>query len=376
MSAVKQLGWAEALAAIITCFQAKQIPCLVGQSGRGKSALVKQAANLIGQSAFGEDMPNWFNKPDDWDKGVLIEYNLATESPEDINGLYDVNAMQNEGVTRRIPDERLVYARKHPSIIFFDEADRGRPEIWGAVCAGLAANPMAIGGVEIGTSRAIFAINGETDMGTVEMPEAIRQRVVFIYIRPSQGEWLNYQRGVTSLPDGILHLLDGANEARCQSWTPTDLAGDAQAFERSATKFCKLLECYYGLRKRGDYANVNADLVLDALGIGQLGTDYWYHNAASTLTGKIGSPRDAAFAGANLADMRLNASEIASDPENADLPPEGMWVQAIEALEILCDVKHLIESSDNWIKVYSSRFPEEGKAALDRAGHTSKSETK
>ena len=362
MSAVKQLGWAESLAAIITCFQARMIPCLVGQSGRGKSALVKEAANLIGKSAFGADMPNWFNKPAEWDKGVLIEYNLATEAPEDINGLYDVSAMQNEGVTRRIPDERLVYASRHPSIIFFDEADRGCPEIWGAVCSGLAAEPMAIGGVEIGSSRAIFAINGETDMGTIEMPEAIRQRVVFIYVRPAAGEWLNYQSTVTSHGKGLLETLNAANLQHADKWVPTDMAGEASAFERSATKFCKLLQCYYGLRKRGDYNGVDADLVLDALAHGQLGTIYW----ETVVNGKQ-SPRTSAFAGATLVDCKVDPIKVMNDPMNADLPPDGLWTKVIEALEIVNDDRYITSmDTDHWLFVYANRFPSEGKAALDR----------
>jgi hypothetical protein len=360
MSAVKQLGWAEAQAAIFTCFQAKLIPCLVGQSGRGKSALVRQAANVIGQHEFGCDMPNWFNKPDDWDKGVLIEYNLATEAPEDINGLYDVNAMQNEGVTRRIPDERLVYASKHPSIVFFDEADRGRPEIWGAVCSGLAAMPMAIGGVELPLSRAIFAINGETDLGTEPMPEAIKQRVVFIYVRPSEGEWFNYQRGVTSLSDGLLRSLATSNAGNCQAWNPTDLAGEAQAFERSSTRLCGVMEKYLGLREAGRYEGIDADLLLDALAIGIVGRDYW--TKKMTVGALNVSPRDAFCAAATLADAGVDADAVVDNPAEADLPPDGLWVKTIEALGVVTGL-----DPTNAFDEYVNRFPSEGRAALGRA---------
>ena len=279
----------------------------------------------------------------------MPDYFLAGvgDEPVDLGSLVDFD----------IPDERLVYAGKHPSIIFLDEADRGRPEIWGAVCAGLAATPMAIGGVELGTSRAIFAINGETDMGCIEMPEAIRQRVVFIYLRPQDGEWLNYQRGVTSLPDGLLTTLDASNRALCVNWVPTDLAADAQAFERSATFFCQLASKYLGLREAGKYNGLDADKVLDALAIGQLGSNYWTSQNDSGH-----SPRDAFFAAATLADCGVDSDAVLGDPTAASLPPDGLWRKAVSAVCVIANVDDGHVQVAAWI----DRFPNEGKAALKR----------
>jgi len=199
-------------------------------------------------------------------------------------------------------------------------------------------------------------------MGTIEMPEAIRQRVVFIYVRPAAGEWLNYQSTVTSHGKGLLETLNAANLQHADKWVPTDMAGEASAFERSATKFCKLLQCYYGLRKRGDYNGVDADLVLDALAHGQLGTIYW----ETVVNGKQ-SPRTSAFAGATLVDCKVDPIKVMNDPMNADLPPDGLWTKVIEALEIVNDDRYITSmDTDHWLFVYANRFPSEGKAALDR----------
>lgn len=343
MSGLPTVGFELAVKAAIIIWKAGLIPNIVGQPGGGKTAVANFLAARFKKSEFTQ-------MTKDNIKGALIRLNLGCLGPEDVVGLFDPAALQGESpVTRQVPPEWLVYASQYQSIILADEIDRTRPSVMNAIIGGLAENPPQFGGVSIGKSKIISTMNGETDGGCIELPEAMRQRMVHLYYVPNQLDWLCYMKD--SHPEfggAFIDKLSAQNEKMAESWTPYDMAGDSQRFERNADRLLSLMTAFSATVKGGKLVDEEEqDDLMDVLGVGQVGLTYW------------NDIRPLFKATAWLNRWGITSSEVISDPTNATLPPAGLSVKAYGFISVVEGI-----SAEAIPSEYLDRFTDEEKAAI------------
>lgn len=167
---MKKLTHAQTRQAILTAWKAGLVPNLIGPVGIGKTAIVKQLAAEIAK-----DKPGF----------KLWQFLTSTVQSVDIGG-YPVPPAGDKKTVQYAPPSYLPYILGDETdgecgILFCDEVDRSTIET-------LNALTQLFHGGQIHEFRLrkgvliVTAMNGESDTGTTVLPEAIKTRLVNIYV--------------------------------------------------------------------------------------------------------------------------------------------------------------------------------------------------
>lgn len=167
------------------CFETKSVPNILGNSGVGKSEIIK--AWVKSRMERG-----WFVGTDQFPEGI-IDKRTATMQPEDFPGLpkFEKDESGNWRTVLAPPDEWPLADEK--LAIFFDEANQGRPQVLG--CLYKITSDRAIGNHKLSDDAfIIMAGNFASDKGIVNpMPAPLVNRCITV-------------RLVDNLHDGIAHF--------------------------------------------------------------------------------------------------------------------------------------------------------------------------
>jgi hypothetical protein len=168
---MKKLTHDQVRKAILTAWKAGLVPNLIGPVGIGKTAIVKSLAKEIAA-----DRPGF----------KLWQFLTSTVQSVDIGG-YPVPPTEDHKTVRYAAPSYLPYVMGDAAIdgehgiLFCDEVDRATIETLNALTqlfhGGQIHEFKLRDGVKI-----ICAMNGETDIGTTVLPEAIKTRLVNIYV--------------------------------------------------------------------------------------------------------------------------------------------------------------------------------------------------
>ena len=314
MQTPKTVGYDVAKIAAHIVMNSGLIPCFVGQSGIGKTSIVRDMAKEIG-------IPEWEDNPDH-EGPCLSRYLTSCMLPEDNTGIPVPSMLEKERKTVFAKPEKVLHAKNYPDLCLFDEIDRPSTEATlASFIAGFAEKPFQIGGLPLHPEANILAtMNGDTDIGTYQPPEALCQRMFFIYVVPSQFGWCEFMRSKHDNYTGLVNALSSANTKFSRSWSPRDYAGEAQRYERSADQFLEVFNTFLGCCASKDLDEDLQDDVLDVLGIGKLGCAYWTE------------VREIFKAKAWLDRWGVNAEEVLHDPCNANLLPDGCALDGVKFL--------------------------------------------
>lgn len=329
-------------------WRAGLIPCLVCESGVGKSALIRMLAIALGFVEWrGEaDKPN---KKGELPK-VYWEAALGYKQPEDLLGVPSPQHLAGEQprTVFGIAEEVHEMVRRE-CLVALDELDRAGDAMLAALCAGLARTPAVIGGHQVHPeTRFVAAINGETDDGTVELPEAIRQRMVFLYLDVSDEEYADYLSAEHGLHPHGAYMLATQLRKMSPTWTPTDLAGMAKRYNRSNDRMLAMARELADLVSDGVVEDAEAPAMLEALAHGQCGAPYWANSAI----------RDLVQSKYDYWRLGLDENAILAEPDSPETatPPTGYGHAIARAFSLLTNA--VIPER------YSSRLSDEDKEAM------------
>lgn len=180
-------------------------PVLVGDSGIGKTAIVRSLFDELVEEGF-------FNK----DKSIFIEKHLGQLELGDLIGLPDLDSDKSRTVWRAPcwwPDEDM------EGILFFDEFGDTRNDVQRAVQQLMLEHKL----YEHILPKKVFIVLAMnpvgSEFGSYDFSRQLKNRLMFWNIEPSVEEWLKYVYSldtifpsidsiVTSIPNGLLEPVE------------------------------------------------------------------------------------------------------------------------------------------------------------------------